>query len=1134
MSRNILISASAGAGKTFQLSNRYLDLAFEGVPLDAVLASTFTRKAAGEILGRILQRLAQAALDEKKREELAHALHGESGKTLSRETVLKILTQSVRNLHRLRVATLDSFFIQIAGSYSLELGIPPGWSIVEELDDSRNLGEAIRAVFAQNHTRDTVRLMHLLFKGETSRSITEEVFSLAKNLLSLYRSAPRNAWNRLPRFSELPEEELAEFIQMFKDAPVPSHKTYVKGRDKSWEKALKGDWKEFLADGPPAKVLDGSYTYCTKKIEGEMLLPLEKLVAHAKARLINALAIQTEATGDLLERIDRQYEKIKEENRAYRFEDVTFRLASSQLHDHLEQIVHRIDAPTRHLLLDEFQDTSLEQWDVLKPFVDSVMCFESFSEGSLFCVGDAKQAIYGWRGGVAGIFEKIEREVRPLAKQDLSVNWRSSPVVIETVNEIFLPLCSNDSLNASEDFRDAAVQWRKRFEKHEPSPKNAGRLAGYCTLEVAPIYDPENEDWKRFEISGFEQQEDEETEDSSTAEEKSSGSPQRKLNFLYAAHRIKELHEQAPTASLGVLVRQNKTVGIIIHALKQLGIPASEEGGNPLTDSPAVEMVLSALTLADHPGNKVARFHLLHGPLGVELGITDYADESQAFRASESLRASLMEKGYGGLIGEWIGKIAPCCDRRNLDRLLQLLQIAYSWDCRRTLRSDLFVEMVRKKGLESPSGENVRIMTIHQSKGLEFDIVVLPELDVRLIGQPPTVVLGRKSPETGRENSTAPVDRILRFVKESEQPILPPNFKRMFSEHRREQVEESLCLLYVALTRAVHRLCMIVPPLKKTKNPPSPRKTFDGVLRSVLVSGERAYETEAVLYENGDPDWISYHPEKTIATKSKPSRESMEIRLKENMNPRRNLPRITPSGLEGSQEIDSGDAVFPESHVFSERTENPEIMQSGEEPDGISGRKLARLRGSAIHACFEKGLLQTPWLDRGQPVSENLHPVVRELIYSSRCGLNMEEVVGSFLKICSQSGVKNALSHSGYKRITSFPEDRREVFSEREFLVRCGTGILRGSIDRLVVVFSSGKPVEAEITDFKTDSFNAKNGNNRDRWVREKAAFYGPQLNSYRFAVSKLYGIPDERIRAQLLFTGVDQVHIVEPSKGPY
>ena len=181
---NTLIKASAGSGKTFQLSNRYLQLIFHGAEPETILATTFTRKAAGEILDRIFARLADAAVDETKRRELSkYVLTGDrEGDLLSHAEVLAVLARLVRNIHRLRVSTLDSFFQQIAGNLSLELGMPAGWLIMEEDDRSPLLLEGIRELLEHLGKERTVELMHLLFKGETRSTVTREINSLLTDL----------------------------------------------------------------------------------------------------------------------------------------------------------------------------------------------------------------------------------------------------------------------------------------------------------------------------------------------------------------------------------------------------------------------------------------------------------------------------------------------------------------------------------------------------------------------------------------------------------------------------------------------------------------------------------------------------------------------------------------------------------------------------------------------------------------------------------------------------------------------------------------------------------------------------------------------------------------------------------------
>ena len=131
---DIVIRASAGTGKTYQLASRFLQLLDADVAPESILAATFTRKAAGEILERILSTLASAAINEKKRGELADAIGSQQ---LTSERCRELLAKLTRRLHRLQVGTLDSFFAKLASSFSLELGLPPGWRIAETIEVKR-------------------------------------------------------------------------------------------------------------------------------------------------------------------------------------------------------------------------------------------------------------------------------------------------------------------------------------------------------------------------------------------------------------------------------------------------------------------------------------------------------------------------------------------------------------------------------------------------------------------------------------------------------------------------------------------------------------------------------------------------------------------------------------------------------------------------------------------------------------------------------------------------------------------------------------------------------------------------------------------------------------------------------------
>src|SRR5262249_33131608 len=149
-------------------------------------------------------------------------------------------------------------------------------------------------------------------------------------------------------------------------------------------------------------------------------------------------------------------------------------------------------------------------------------------------------------------------------------------------------------------------------------------------------------------------------------------------------------------------------------------------------------------------------------------------------------------------------RLAPACDERDLSRLQQLLNCAYDFQARSTLRADDFVKWVRQRKVSDPTSADVKVMTIHRAKGLEFDAVILAELDPCLLpGQNPAFVVGR--------DSSFDVNFVCRYANETTQSLLKPEEQLGFEQDRQQRVEESLSMLYVAMTRAKHALYMFIP-----------------------------------------------------------------------------------------------------------------------------------------------------------------------------------------------------------------------------------------------------------------------------------------------------------------------------------
>ncbi|HRI10243.1 MAG TPA: UvrD-helicase domain-containing protein, partial [Nannocystaceae bacterium] len=153
---HVSILASAGSGKTFQLTNRYLTILARGAAPSSILASTFTRAAAGEIRDRILFRLAEGAQNRQKRADLGRHLDLPG---LSREVVLDLLAILAQNLHRLQIRTLDSFFGTIVRCFALELGLPVDARIVDEDEAVRLRREAIRMMLDERDPEGIIELL---------------------------------------------------------------------------------------------------------------------------------------------------------------------------------------------------------------------------------------------------------------------------------------------------------------------------------------------------------------------------------------------------------------------------------------------------------------------------------------------------------------------------------------------------------------------------------------------------------------------------------------------------------------------------------------------------------------------------------------------------------------------------------------------------------------------------------------------------------------------------------------------------------------------------------------------------------------------------------------------------------------
>ncbi len=530
-------------------------------------------------------------------------------------------------------------------------------------------------------------------------------------------------------------------------------------------------------------------------------------------------------------------------------------------------------------------------------------------------------------------------------------------------------------------------------------------------------------------------------------------------------------------------------MGLLIHELRLRGIPASEEGGTPLTNSAAVQVILSLLRMADHPSNTAARFHLAHSPLGAAQGMdANGADDAFAGRLARRIRAQLYTDGYGLTLQRWAAELDVTCSAAERARLEQFIELAYAYTERATLRPTDFVRYIERRRVNDPSSAAVRVMTIHQAKGLEFDRVVVTDLDQPLVGKH-EYAFGRH-PESHR------ACRICKYEPSNVQCYLPA--EEIFSEDLARRLDEAMCNAYVALTRPKYELQIVVKPTSSGK----PGRNLAGLICSALAAG-KPLKPERKLYEAGDPNWAETLAQDWLPPRRLLSGGSQHVPSSSAMrNPRapERKKRCAPSRLKSYLQALPGEVFRPHN-------------------------RAGRLYGTVIHGWFEL----ITWLDDGSPTRKALRGVWESLVGMDPV-LDFDTVANDFSGLLAQPSVKQILGYSSYTdELNDWYQQAGgnylrdvatvTVHNEQRIALSQPHQIMAGSINRLIIVSESGQPVAADIIDFKTDRVT----DSKSTLVNN----YRPQVKTYRVAISRMLEIDPAFVRARLLFLAADAVHEV-------
>ena len=925
------VSASAGTGKTWLLVSRIIRLLLDGAKADAILAITFTRKAAAEMQSRLASRLFEfAAADDSQLTTLLQQIQAPTDPvTLS--NARQLYERILHSQQKVRASTFHSFCQDILRRFPLDAGIAPGFELVDDTALlSKEAWDALVGEATLNPQSALANHLEALMDYCNSVNNTQEaLFNFLEHRSDWWAFTEGQAQpvdyarHKLERDLQIaPDDDpltalndvkfraaVAEFVTLLAKHPTATNLAHVKATESALDLLDTAPLDEvfttlcpvFLTQDSNPRARKPSATQAKKMGDAgqDRFLQLHEELCAAlidianrrfRLNLFKLCSVWYETGQQLLDR----FQRLKTEQRLLDFSDLewkTYNLLNHQ--DNAHWVQYKLDQRIDHLLIDEFQDTNPTQWRLIVPLLEELAAGQSERQRSVFLVGDRKQSIYGFRRAAPELFDAAQvwlQQSLDAVNQPLSTSWRSAPAIMQCVNWVF----GDGPLNAQiQPFDSHDTHHKSLWGRVEVLPLAKDRAHSVTpTEEPTPIRNPlttprsETEDTRHYQEGRL---------------------IAAKIQSLVSQPTL--IGGDGDTRKLAykdimILLRHRTHANAYEKALREAHIPYVGADRGTLLDTLEIKDMIALLETLVTPYNNLALAVVLRSPifscsneqlmLLAELQQGTWLQRLQAVTQQPSPPPELLRSQT--LLSDWnsFAGILPVHDLLdriyNQGNILNRYEAAYPAHLKQRVRANLtrFIELA----LEVDSGRYpsignflTRLKSLREQGQNGPDEVAASDSHSRVRIMTIHASKGMEAPvvfladATSVDSSSKAYHTIVDWPAEQPRPLsyllAPPKkqqddiVQQWLARSRESELKEESNLLYVALTRAKQLLFISGCEPNRGSN-----LGWYGQIRSQLRAHMELDEfgnEEPIVFQNGEPP--------RAETRSEAMRDSSDINV---------------------------------------------------------------------------------------------------------------------------------------------------------------------------------------------------------------------------------------------------------------